>query len=107
MYKRQVTDQYHKTVQKKINVNIVSDRYDTNQLGVRYISLDYINTLSKNSKWVVNPFLKQMLLDTLQTEADIRSNHYVFKWNYKQNEEMKKLIEREEFNDVFWQYQVK
>lgn len=103
----EVTDQYHKTVQKKINVNIVSDRYDTNRLGVRYISLDYINTLSKNSKWVVNPFLKQMLLDTLQTEADIRSAHYVFKWNYKQNEEMKKLIEREEFNDVFWQYQVK
>lgn len=104
----EVTDRYQKTVVKKVLIHITNDQFNQERLGLRYINSNYLDTLSIKSKWVINPYLNNLLKTTLNKESTQSNSLYIFKWSQGDNEKMKDtIINNGDFSSLYLKYQVK
>lgn len=97
----QVTDSYATTTSKTINVYVIKPILNR---AVRFISLEYLDTLMSKSKWHNITTLVETLTKTSQDDSSM----YVFSWSGKDNERLKeKLLSGEEISHDLFSYQVK
>lgn len=72
-----VTDNYNKTTFCSVNLNIYRDyaQYDDG-LSLRYISLQYIDTLDEDSVWINNETYQTKLIDSLNKTKNEALYHF-------------------------------
>lgn len=101
----EVTDSYFKTMTKNIVVNITNNNYETKKRQLRYITSNYLNTLSNTSKWNKGHY-RDILNSSLSKQN--QDSIFIFKWTSQDNEIMKQVIlNNGDFKSLYVRYQVK
>lgn len=86
-----VTDKYKASAETTAMVYVVDSFNDISEFGIRYISKDYLHTLSGNSKWKKDANLYNKLTTSLNKSGDSEAL-YVLEFNDDNIQEIKNFL---------------